>query len=360
MTFLVPLSSISLSDLERRYVLEALDSGMFSSAAPQVAAFERAIAAAVGCPHAVSTNSGTSALELIILAMGIGAGDEVIVPAFTFAAPALAVARAGATPVFADIATDSWTLDPAAAARAITPRTRAIIAVDVLGHPCDYDALEALGPPVIEDAAEAFGARYKDRAVGGFGAAAVFSLHANKVVSAGEGGCIVTRDAALAARTRKINMFGMDPARRYWHTDIGCNNRMSGLVAAVALGQLERAETLIEGRRRVARRYDAALSGLPLERRPVAPWAWESPWLYTVAVEDPEALVEGCQRRGVDARAVWPVLPDSPAFDRFPGGSSCPVARRVAGRAVWLPTWSDMPEESVDLVVDAVRAALAG
>src|SRR5687768_6809254 len=165
----VPLSSITLSALERSYVLDALDRTTFSSAAPQVRAFEQAMARVVGRAHAAATNSGTSALELLLWAMGIGDGDEVIVPAFTFAAPALAVCRVGATPVFADICNSSWTIDPSAARDARTARTRAVIAVDVLGHPCDYDALAALDVPIIEDAAEAFGARYRGRAAGAFG-----------------------------------------------------------------------------------------------------------------------------------------------------------------------------------------------
>lgn len=355
----VPLSSITLSDLERRYVVEALDGAALSSSAPQVAAFEAAMAKRIGRAHAIATNSGTSALELSLWAMNVGPGDEVLVPALTFAAPALAVCRVGATPVFVDIDEATWTIDPVAAAEARTARTRAIVAVDVLGHPCDHDSLERLGVPILEDAAEAFGARCRGRQVGAFGVAAVFSFHANKAVSSGEGGCIVTDDAELAARIRQINAFGMDPDRRYWHSMLGCNQRMAGLVASVALAQLERADELLAGRRQVAARYDAGLRGCRAERRPVAQWADEAVWLYTVAVGDPAGLVETCRRHGVDARRIWPALPDNPALRQFER-SPCPRARALAARAVWLPTWADMPEEAIETVIAAVRAALHG
>lgn len=351
----IPLSSVTLSELERRYVLDALDAGAVSSSALAVGAFERAIAAATGRREAVATNSGTSALELTLQALGCGPGDEVVVPALSFASPALVVQRLGARPVFADV-DDTWTLDPTDAARVLSPRTKAIVAVDVFGHPCNYDALAELGVPVVEDAAEAFGAAYRDRPVGAFGVAAIFSLHANKVVSSGEGGCIVLDGPELADRLRQLNAFGMAPERRYWHTDPGCNFRMSGLVAALALAQLERADALIDGRRRVAAAYDAALAGLPLQRRPVADWARESVWLYTLAARDRAAVLESCRAHGVDARAVWPALPENPVF-RPLGPRPCPRARALAAQAFWLPTWADMGAEDCAAVVAAVAAA---
>ena len=352
----VPLSSISLTDRERRYVLKALDEGFISSTGPQVRDFERELAKAIGTQHAVATASGTSALEVLLRAMKIGPGDEIIVPAFTFAAPALAVVLVGAIPVFADITLDTWTIDPEEVRRLRTPRTRAVIAVDVLGHPCDYDALAELDLLIIEDAAEAYGATYKGRRAGSCGIAAIFSFHANKVISSGEGGCIVTDDPALAAQARQLNAFGMDTERRYWHTEIGCNHRMSNLVAAVGLAQVERSDELIAGRQRVAAHYDRALRGLPLQRRPVAPWAGEAVWLYTVATERRDMVLATCRRRGVDARAVWPALIENPAFRGY-AGQACPRAQIVANSALWLPTWADMPAEAIDAVATAVTEA---
>jgi perosamine synthetase len=351
----IPLSAVSLSNLERQYVLEALDAAMISSTGSHVGRFEDLIAKKVGVAHAVATASGTSALELLLRAMNIGPGDEVVVPALTFASPALAAVLVGAEPVFVDITAETWTLDIDDVRRVLTPKTRAIIAVDVLGHPCDYDALASLGVPIIEDAAEALGAKYKGRLTGSFGVASIFSFHANKVITCGEGGCILTNDRALADRARQLNAFGMEVDRRYWHTQIGCNHRMANLVAAVGLGQLERWDSLVAGRSRVAAAYDHALRSLPLERRPVADWATESVWLYTIASDRRDAVLSACAHDGVDARALWPSLPENPAFARF--RRICPYAQAVAKRAIWLPTWSDMPEESVQAVVEAVAKA---
>jgi perosamine synthetase len=349
----IPLSAVNLGDLERQYVLEALDLTMISSSGPHVRRFEDLIAQKVGVRYAVATASGTSALELLLRAMKIGPGDEVIVPALTFASPALAAVLVGAEPVFADITSETWTLDPDDVRNVLTSKTRAIIAVDVLGHPCEYDGLASFGLPIIEDAAEAHGATYKGRQAGSFGVASIFSFHANKAITCGEGGCILTHDGVLAERVRQLNAFGMEADRRYWHTEIGCNHRMTNLVAAVGLGQLERWDTLLAGRARVAAAYDRALQSLPLERRPVADWAGEAVWLYTVATDRRDAVLAACGRKGIDARALWPSLPENPAFARFVRGV-CPRAHAVADRALWLPTWSDMPEESVQAVADAV------
>jgi perosamine synthetase len=351
----IPLSSISLSALEKQYVMTAIDGSMLSSTGPYVAEFERAFAQQLGIGYAVATATGSAALELIVRALDIGTGDEVIVPAFTFASPALAVALVGATPVFADIDPETWTIDPVRVRELKTSRTRAIIAVDVLGHPCDYAALEKIGLPIIEDAAEAHGATYRGRSVGSFGVGAIFSFQANKAISSGEGGCVVTSDLKLANRVRKINTFGMDPERRYWHTELGSNYRMTNLVAAVALAQIERWSELLEGRARVATLYDNAIGDLPIKRRPVASWAGEAVWLYTVASERRDDILTACVRSGIDARAVWPSLPENLAFQKYNPGA-CPNARRISGEALWLPTWSDMPAGHVEDVSTAIRS----
>ena len=358
MTILIPLSSVSVTDVEQRYVQEAMKSGMISSSGPFVSAFEKALAAQTGVRFVVATASGTSALELALRALGIGAGDEVVVPAFTFAAPALAICLVGATPVFADVTTETWTIDPESVRRQLTPRTRAIIAVDVLGHPCDYDALADIGVPVIEDGAQAHGAAYKGRPIGSLATVAVFSFHANKVISTGEGGCVATDDPALAERVRRLNAFGMDASRRYWHTEIGCKHCMNNVTAAVGLAQVERWDALLAGRARVAAAYDEALAGLPVQRRPVAEWAKESVWLFTIASERRDAILEACHRCGIDARSLWPALPLNPVFQAFDRGD-CRRAIEIANRAIWLPTWSDMPIDTVRLVAAAVAEGLS-
>jgi perosamine synthetase len=354
MTFEVPLSAVSLSALEACYVAEAVAQGAVSSSGPHMRQFEERLAQTIGVEHVVATASGTSALELVLRALEIGPGDEVVVPAFTFAAPALAVLLVGATPVFADVTADTWTIGSDQVRAVRTNRTRAVIAVDVLGHPCDYDGMSEIGLPIIEDAAQAFGAAYKGRSVGSFGVAAVFSFHANKTIACGEGGCVTTNDGRLACRLRRLNAFGMLENRRYWHVDVGCNHRMANLTAALGLGQVERYAELIAGRARVAAAYDRAVAQLPLRRRPVATWASESVWLYTLASPRRAEILSACLSRHIDARAIWPSLPENPALRRY-AVTKCPIAKRVADTAFWLPTWSDMPDAMINKVISALR-----
>lgn len=353
----IPLSSISMSSVERDLVKEVMDTTMISSAGPMIPAFEAAIAPRLGVAHVVATSSGSCALELALRALGIGPGDEVIVPAFTFVAPISAVVLVGAVPVIVDVSPDTWTIDPRQVERHIGPRTKAIIAVDILGHPADYDALAGFNLPIVEDAAEAIGARYKGRPTGSLGTLAIMSFHANKVLATGEGGCVATNDARLAARVRQLGNFGMSPTRRYWHEMAGHNHRMTALAAAIGLGQVQRWPELIGARAQVTRWYDAALVGIDVIRRPVAAWAEEVTWLYTVASNRRADILTACTRRGIDARAIWPAVAEQPAFRNL-AIDDCPVARAVSGTALWLPTSAQMSAEDVDDVVAGVLEGL--
>lgn len=349
----IPLSSICISDLERRYVNEALDNNMISSSGKFVKRFENLISNRTENKYAVATSSGTSSLELLLRALEIGYNDEVLVPAFTFASPALAVASLGAKPIFVDISPDTWTIDPLEVKKKIKKRTKAIIAVDILGHPCDYDELKKFGIPIIEDAAEAHGAKYKCNPVGSLGNAAIFSFHANKVISCGEGGCVVTNDKDLAQKIRNLNSFGMDPERLYWHVQCGSNRKMSNLVAAFGVGQLERWDELITARKDVAEQYDTAFKSLPIQRRPIADWAEESVWLYTIATDKRPLILEACNKYGIDARAVWSLLPENPIFNE--NNEDYPIARIISSTALWLPTWSLMPNDYIDKVAEVIK-----
>jgi perosamine synthetase len=352
----IPLSQPDLGDLERRYVMAAMESGWISGTGPCLADFERRLGEKVDRQHVVAVANGTLGLELVLRGMGIGTGDEVIVPALTFAAPASSVLAVGASAVLVDISRDTWTIDPARVAEAITPRTRAVIAVDVMGHPADYDALTQLGVPIIEDAAEAHGARYKGRPCGSFGVASVFSFHANKPIATGEGGCVATGLADLAASMRLIANHGMSPDRPYVHELLGRNLRMTNLVAAVGLGQLDRWEELLAGRKRVSDEYDKRLATSGCSSRPVAVWAQYAPWLHTISTDSRDAVLPLIRQRGVDARAIWPTLSSQPLFG---DPKHCPVAERVAATALWLPTSSAMTSDDVKYVADAVTDALA-
>ncbi|MFE9098038.1 DegT/DnrJ/EryC1/StrS family aminotransferase [Streptomyces sp. NPDC007264] len=353
----VPLSRPSLSALERSHVQGALEDGWISGTGGLVTRFEEALSRRIGRGHTIAVANGTMGLELALRGLGIGPGDEVVVPAFTFAAPATTVLAVGARPVPADVDPDTWTICPRAARAARTPRTRAVIAVDVLGHPADYDALRALDLPVIQDAAEAHGARYRGRPVGGQGDLSVFSFHANKAITTGEGGSVSTDSPHLAERMRLLANHGMTPQQPYVHEVVGRNFRMTNLTAALGLGQLERWDELIGARNDVARRYAERLDPSEYAPRPVAPWAEYSCWLHTVTApaERRAAVLAHLRARGIDARAVWPPLHEQPVLGR--PGTDCPVARDIAQRAFWLPTYAGMPDTDIDLVAAALAEA---
>ncbi|MBX3010284.1 MAG: DegT/DnrJ/EryC1/StrS family aminotransferase, partial [Caldilineaceae bacterium] len=223
----IPIYEPTLGEAEEALVLEAVRSGWISSNGKYLREFEERFAAFCGAAYGVSTNNGTTALHLVLHALGIGPGDEVIVPALTFVASANAVRYTGATPIFADVDPVTWTLDPAAVAALITPRTKAIMPVHLYGHPAPMPALQALadqhGLLLVEDAAEAHGAQVGDKRTGVLGQAAAFSFFANKVITTGEGGMVTTNDATLAARCRMLRDHAMPPERRYWHDEIGFN-----------------------------------------------------------------------------------------------------------------------------------------
>ncbi|WP_285625800.1 DegT/DnrJ/EryC1/StrS family aminotransferase [Actinoallomurus iriomotensis] len=354
----IPLSSPSIGALESAFVSDAMSSGWISGSGPYLDRFQRGIARLTGRRHVLAVSSGTAALELALRALGVGPGDEVIVPALTFVSPAATVRTVGATPVMCDITPQDWTIDPALAASLVTDRTRAIIAVDLLGHPCDFDRLSELGVPLIEDAAQAHGAGYKGSPTGSFGNISIFSFHSNKTISTGEGGCAGTDDDELADRMRIIANHGMRPERRYWHEVVGHNMRMTNVTAAIGAAQLERWDELTARRNAVADRYRSSIADDAVGHRPIAPWARYSCWLHPVTVPDRDELVGELRSGGIDARAIWPSLPELPLYAdgvRLP----CPVAAEVSASTAWLPTWSHMPEEDTKTVVQALHDALA-
>ncbi|MEU3199013.1 MULTISPECIES: DegT/DnrJ/EryC1/StrS family aminotransferase [unclassified Streptomyces] len=348
-----PLSRPTLGEKESENVREAMASGWISGTGSYVGAFERSLEQLTGRAYATAVSSGTTALEIALSALEICAGDEVIVPALTFAAPAAAVLTVGAAPVLCDISPGNWTIDPAAAQALMTPRTKAVIAVDLMGHPCDYDRLAELGVPVIEDAAQAHGARTAKGPAGGFGIASIFSFHVNKAITCGEGGAVLTDDPELAERVGLLAHHGMSTDRRYHHSMAGRNGRMTNLSAAVGAAQAERWDELVAGRLQVAQRYRARLAGQGLSPRPAEPWASPSCWLYCVTTQARDVVVEHARRDGVDARAIWPALSDLPFYRRYVP-RHCDHASEVSRTAMWLPTWAHMSSEETTGVTDSL------
>lgn len=354
-----PLAAPDLSGNERAYVLECLDTGWISSKGRFVPAFEEAVAAYVGRRHAVATCNGTTALHLALLGLGVGPGDEVIVPALTFVATANAVTYCGARPVFADVDPVTLCLSVESAARLIGPRTRGIIGVDLYGHPCDAAGLEALaaerGLWLLDDAAEALGAEGAGRRVGTFGVAAVLSFFGNKTVTTGEGGMVLTDDDDLAARLRLTKGQGQAPDRAYWFPTLGFNYRLTNVAAAIGLAQMERADRLVADRRRVAGWYAARLADADVVDLPrEAPGARSVFWLYSIRVRggaaQRDALARGLAAAGIETRPMFIPLHELPMYREHPTDGGCPVARDAGARGLSLPTASYLREDDVDAI----------
>jgi perosamine synthetase len=342
-----------------------------------VGAFEAALAAYHDVPHAVAVNSGTSAVHLSLAALGIGPGDEVVVPTYTFVASATPVVYQGATPVFVDVRESDYCLDPARVAEAVTPRTRAVVAVHLNGHPAAVTALREIcdrhGLALVEDAAQAIGARYGDRSIGAFGVTTCLSFWQDKIITtAGEGGAILTADPGIAARLRQLRSHGetaVDAPRLYHHSILGYNYRLTAPQAAVGTVQVGRLADFVECRRRNAALLSEALSGIAAVRLPgvVGP-AVPSWWKYT-CVLDPEAgapapaeFTEALRRRGVPAQPRYPIpLHRQPVFAPYvDAGRAYPVAERLCARAFSLPVHPAIEERHIAFIADQVRAVAAG
>jgi dTDP-4-amino-4,6-dideoxygalactose transaminase len=361
------LSPPDVGDDERALLLDAFDSGWIAPLGPHVDAFEREFAEAVGVRHAVALSSGTAALHLALVLLGVGEGDEVLVPTLTFVATANAVRYVGATPVFVDSERASWCIDPELVASAVRDRRpKAVIAVDLYGQCADYDRLRGVcnehGVPIVEDAAEALGATYRGRPAGGHGSMGVFSFNGNKIVTTSGGGMLVADDEDVVARARFLSMQAREPTRHYEHGELGFNYRMSNLLAAVGRGQIRRLAEKVERRRAVHERYRHGLGGLPgLSFMPEAPYGRATRWL-TVALVDPEAfgadrndIVDHLEKADIEARPAWKPMHRQRLYADAPvvGGA---VADDVFERGVCLPSGSAMSDGDVDRVVAVVHS----
>lgn len=358
---LVPVAEPDIGERELAYVTEAVKSGWVSSAGPFVERFEREFASFCEVKHAVAVSNGTVALHLALVARGIGPGDEVVVPSLTFAATAATVRHAGATPVFVESREDSWCMDPEAVEAAVGPATKAIIAVHLYGHPADMDRLRAIaskhGLFLLEDAAEAHGAKYKGRRTGSLGDAACFSFYGNKIMTSGEGGMVVTDDDALVRRMRMLKDHGMDPERKYWHTAVGYNYRMTNLQAAIGCAQLERLPELQAGRQRVVDAYRKALAGSGVVVNPHLAGAEPAPWMACAVLAAPgerDAAMARLRAAGFDSRPFFGLLHEMPPYQssRYVGGQAGgKVDERLSRGGMNLPSSARLGPEQIAAVV---------
>ncbi len=352
---------------ESKYVAQCLADNWISSSGAFVARLEAAFATAVGCRHAIACSSGTAALHLAVAASGLGSGDEVLMPAFTMIATASASIYAGAEPTLIDADPASWNLDPAGLADKLSSRTRAVIVVHTYGQPAEMDAILELAArnrlTVIEDAAEAHGAIYKGRPVGSLGDVAAFSLYANKIITAGEGGMVTTNDDDIAALARELRDHAFSRERHFWHRRVGFNYRMTNLQAAVGLAQVERFEELIARRAENASRYREALAGVEGLGMPPEQEGGVS-WMFGVVVEGEfgcgrDELRRRLAARGVETRTFFVPLHLQPVhYHRF-RGQRYPVAEALGRTGLYLPSGPGLTPEDIAYVADAIRASQA-
>ncbi len=359
----IPVYQPSLSGNEKAYVNECLDSTWISSRGRFIEAFEDGFAQRTGVKYAASVCNGTVALHLALVSLGIGPGDEVIVPTLTYIASVNAIAYTGATPVFVDSRPDTWQMDPDDVARKITPRTRAIMAVHLYGHPCDMASLTTLakdhGLFLIEDCAEAFGTLYQGRHVGTFGHIAAYSFFGNKTITTGEGGMVVTNDETLYDRAVHFKGQGLAKKRQYWHDVIGYNYRMTNICAAIGLAQLERADELIAAKRAVADWYRESLSGMPVEFHREVGDVRHSYWMCSILVRDPalrEPLRNALAAAGIETRPLFYPAHTMPMYaTKF---QQHPVAEHLGWRGMNLPSWPGLMREQVDRICREIGAFL--
>lgn len=372
MNYRIPLSQPSITALEVACVTDAVRSGWVSSRGEYIDRFEESFAAYCGTTYALTTSSGTTALHLTLASYGIGPGDEVIVPDITFVATANAVTYSGATPVFVDIDQESLCLDVDKLQKAITPKTKAVVAVHLYGHPANIPAIRAIAAPrnivVIEDAAEAHGATINGVKTGALGNCGVFSFYGNKIVTCGEGGIITTNDVTLYERAKYLRSQAMSPTQRYWHAEIGFNYRMTNLQAALGFAQMKRIDKFVEKKKTIFSWYQQALAdelrnyptitaNVQLNR--TAPWAtnvfWQvcmevSGWTYAERDRFMFALAE----QGIETRPYFYPISDMPMYPT----TDTPVAHQVSRSGLNLPSYFDMSQADVALVCQVIVQCL--
>lgn len=364
----IPYTRPSITDLEIRYATDAVRDGWGERCYDYIVRLEAAFRDHLQVEHAIATSSGTGALHLGLAGLGIGPGDEVILAESNWIASAAPIAHLGARPVIVDVRRDTWCIDPARAEEAVTPRTKAILAVHLYGNMCDMDALRDIGErrgiAIVEDAAEALGSRWGKSHAGGLGVFGTFSFHGTKTMTTGEGGMFVTGDRALYERVLTLSNHGRarGETRQFWPSLLGFKYKLSNVAAAIGCAQLERLPELLAAKRRIFAYYAAALADLPLRMNPEPTGTTNGFWMPTMVADDGVAfdrdrLIEVFNAEGIDGRVFFWPLSDLPMFTPIPTNR---IARVLSRRGMNLPSYHDMTDADMDRVIHCVRKAFRG
>ena len=368
---MIPVAEPLITQEDIACVNQALASGWISSYGRFLEQFEKRWADICGMPFGIAVSNGTVALDVAVGLLRLQPGDEIIMPAFTIISPALAVVRAGGVPVLVDSDPVNWQMDVAQIEKKITPKTKAILVVHIYGHPADMDPVADLaaryGLTIIEDAAEVHGAEYKGVKCGGIGDISTFSFYANKLISTGEGGMVLVRDAAHAEHARSLRNLCFQKDRRFYHEALGYNFRMTNLQAALGCSQLERLEQIVMQKRAIAHGYNERLGDLTrIELPPEASWAKNVYWVYGLILGeevpfDAAELSEHLRSRGVDTRPFFLGMHEQPVFRAMGlfAEERYPIAERLARRGLYIPSGLQLSEQQMDTVADAIREVLS-
>ena len=360
MSYKYPVYQPSLGTKEKENVLECLDSTWISSKGKFITQFENSFSEFIGVKHSAAVCNGTVAIHVALLALGIGEGDEVIVPSFTYVASVNAIRYTGAKAVFIDSDLLTWQMDPTKIEDKITTKTKAILVVHLYGQPCEMDSIlniaEKYNLYIVEDCAEAFGSFYKGKHVGTFGNISTFSFFGNKTITTGEGGMVVTNDTSLHEKAVHLKGQGLAKDREYYHDIIGYNYRMTNICAAIGCAQLERASELIEKKILIAKWYEQKLKNLPVVFHSKVGNVKHSFWMISILLNDSEERNKirlHVKENGIETRPTFHPVHLMPMY--FKKGFSLPVAGNLGSRGINLPSYPDLNESDVDYICNKIK-----
>lgn len=359
----IPVYQPYLTGREKDYVNNCLETTWISSRGEFIGKFESKFLEFVGTKHATAVCNGTVALHLALLALGIGPGDEVIVPTFTYVASVNMILLAGATPVFADSLSDTWQIDPQQIERAITPRTKAVMVVHLYGGATDMAEVSRICRKhnllLIEDCAEALGTYFADKHVGTFGDIATFSFFGNKTITTGEGGMVVMNDPELFKKAHHLKTQAVSPVREYWHDMLGFNYRMTNICAAIGLAQLEHVDEILEKKRKITGWYDKYLSAVEVRRQVEPVNTRHSWWLYSILVPPQyrDDLRVHLRRAGVETRPLFPPVHTMP---HCLCEADFPIATGLSEQGISLPSFPGLEEAQVDFIAGTIAEFFKG